>query len=272
MGKRNRFELPEIPKELAAYSKEIKATIKDTVSLKLRPATSLKIWESKVGGEPYLPLTEAYPCNSEGEKLRFLAQINFSEMPALPSYPEKGILEFYINAYDDLLGMGYEDPAEEHEGFKILYFDNVYEDESKLRKDTKMYQDQEEMDSVSFPLREDCDYSVEFYRGKQYITTTDYRFQRMAFAKDFDLVDDIYGNVLSEGGHRIGGYPHFTQEDPRGEHGVLRGYELLFQLDSDQEEGVDIAWGDLGVGAFFIHPDDLRSRNFNKVLYNWDCS
>ncbi len=52
----------------------------------------------------------------------------------------------------------------------------------------------------------------------------------------------------------------------------IQDYILLFQLDSDSEDGKDIMWGDAGVGNFFIHPDDLRKRDFSKVVYNWDCS
>ena len=71
-------------------------------------------------------------------------------------------------------------------------------------------------------------------------------------------------------GHRVGGYPSFTQLDPREydqnfqEHTVL-----LFQLDSNDEDG--IMWGDSGVCNFFIRPDDLAKRDFSGVLYNWDC-
>ena len=74
------------------------------------------------------------------------------------------------------------------------------------------------------------------------------------------------------GGHQIGGYPDFTQNDPREEHDELKDYILLFQLQSEWEDGIEIIWGDLGVGGFFIHPDDLAKLDFSKVAYSWDCS
>ena len=43
---------------------------------------------------------------------------------------------------------------------------------------------------------------------------------------------------------------------------------LLFQLDSD--EGMDLMWGDMGVGHFFIREADLAARDFSRVLYDWD--
>ncbi|MBQ9182646.1 MAG: DUF1963 domain-containing protein, partial [Neisseriaceae bacterium] len=39
---------------------------------------------------------------------------------------------------------------------------------------------------------------------------------------------------------------------------------LLLQIESDE----GIMWGDCGVGNFFIRPDDLRKRDFSKVLFN----
>lgn len=29
-------------------------------------------------------------------------------------------------------------------------------------------------------------------------------------------------------------------------------------------------WGDFGVANFFISKDDLKNKNFTKILYNWD--
>ncbi|MCL2424330.1 MAG: DUF1963 domain-containing protein, partial [Micrococcales bacterium] len=74
-------------------------------------------------------------------------------------------------------------------------------------------------------------------------------------------------------GHHIGGYPLFTQWDPRDDNDDFAGHTtLLFQLDTDQAGGIDIMWGDMGVGNFFIEPDRLAVLDFSNVLYNWDCS
>lgn len=62
----------------------------------LTPVDNYVLWESRVGGMPYLPLNEKYPTNSEGTPLKLLAQINFAQMPKLENYPEKGILQFLL--------------------------------------------------------------------------------------------------------------------------------------------------------------------------------
>jgi uncharacterized protein YwqG len=59
------------------------------------------------------------------------------------------------------------------------------------------------------------------------------------------------------------------KSDPRQYNANIQDYILLFQLDSEDAEN-EIMWGDSGVGNFFIHPEDLKKRDFSKVLYNWD--
>ncbi len=75
---------------------------------------------------------------------------------------------------------------------------------------------------------------------------------------------DENGSVLWEkyqekfvSGHRIGGYPHFTQADPRE---LLpeneEPYVLLLQIDFDpgELEKISIEWEDIGVGNFGSKP------------------
>lgn len=86
-----------------------------------------------------------------------------------------------------------------------------------------------------------------------------------------DSVDEaLYDEYSCNDGSKAGGYALFTQDDPRdmdndGE------WLLLLQIDTSDEEGVDIMWGDGGVGHFFIRPEDLAKRDFSNVWYNWDC-
>ncbi|KAL3283943.1 hypothetical protein HHI36_018111 [Cryptolaemus montrouzieri] len=261
------MESLEIPEKFVQYAKEIKATIKNTVRFKLKPAIDLKIWQSKVGGIPYLPIEENYPCNDEQIPLQFLIQINFSEIPHLPGFPEKGILEFYVDSGDDLLGLDFNKPTHQN-GFRVLYFNNVDEDESKLQKDVKTSVN--EGKDYYGPISKGSEYSIEFFLEKQYISGYDYRFPDLfCFASDDDMLDE-YNDIFPPNGHRLGGYAYFTQSDPREEQQDLQEYELLLQLDTDHSEGCDIMWGDTGVGAFFIKPDDLVKCDFSNVLYNWN--
>ena len=80
--------------------------------------------------------------------------------------------------------------------------------------------------------------------------------------------DKEIGKKLFEAGHKIGGYPNFTQSDVR----KIGDYEiLLLQIDSEGTEKNEIMWGDCGIANFFIREKDLKELNFEKVIYNWDC-
>jgi uncharacterized protein YwqG len=92
------------------------------------------------------------------------------------------------------------------------------------------------------------------------------------FKKFYESEEDtIWDECYTEDGenHIIGGYPYFTQDDPRWVNDYKDYTTLLLQLDTDDTSG--IMWGDAGVGNFFIKPKDLKSLNFSDVLYNWDC-
>lgn len=80
------------------------------------------------------------------------------------------------------------------------------------------------------------------------------------YEENFDVISEHYGR----GGSQLGGYPYFTQDDPREQGTDL---VLLFQLDSG-----DIVWiGDSGVLNFFITPKQLGARDFSRVWMTWDC-
>ncbi|MBR7002979.1 MAG: DUF1963 domain-containing protein, partial [Neisseriaceae bacterium] len=93
---------------------------------------------------------------------------------------------------------------------------------------------------------------------------------KITFDEDDELIDligeDAYTKLEeSTAGHHIGGYPYFCQEDPRY-YGLSEYKILLLQMDSNN--GID--WGEYGVGNFFITADDLKKRDFSKVLYYSD--
>ena len=88
---------------------------------------------------------------------------------------------------------------------------------------------------------------------------------------DQDELDETPDWLPEEYGHKIGGYPAFTQEDPRDipkedDHDIL-----LLQIDTDNIGEREIMWGDSGVANFFISRENLKQRNFQDVIYTWDC-
>ncbi|MGW54284.1 DUF1963 domain-containing protein, partial [Listeria monocytogenes] len=99
-----------------------------------------------------------------------------------------------------------------------------------------------------------------------------YELADQIFADEEDKADELY-NLASEGS-QLGGYPFFTQEDPRMYAENPHHDTLLFQLASEDfdENRMAIMWGDCGVANFFINKQDLINRDFSNIMYNWDCS
>lgn len=271
--------------------------------LRLKPvrAQTTSVFDSKLGGIPYFPKDMDYPKvlegSLEGKPLKLLAQLNFEKLPLLEGFPGKGILQFFAGCDDDdVYGIDFDDGFHQN-GFRIIYHENITDDVTKLMSEEDMPAFDSEDDYYPF--------TGEFLlkAGECHlhpITVSDYRFDK-AVAESYNalfggdvvgmwaerdgkkgicqvdkmLYDAIY-EVRAKAGSGLGGYPFFTQDDPRP---ANEDYEtcnvLLFQLDSESggDGGWDdeIMWGDCGVGNFFISAENLAKRDFSRVLYTWDC-
>lgn len=239
---------------------------------------------SKVGGTPYLPKGARWPVDEQGIPLRFLAQIDCAQLIALPDYPHAGLLQFFIGT-DEMFGCDF--GAMKSKNYAVLYHETV--DPSVTAADISLTEPQEDYS----PLEKGPFRIVFGAPVDQGITPGDFRFDSLFVQKwnqkkpdepiekgwdVFELLDedddedDLFGYGNEDvPHHQLGGYPYFTQADPREtQHGDLD--TLLFQLDSDTRgREFFVCWGDLGVGNFFINRDDLKRRDFSRVMYNWDC-
>ncbi|KAA8832147.1 DUF1963 domain-containing protein [Bifidobacterium tissieri] len=239
--------------------------------------TPPNVLDTKIGGEFYVPSGMRPPRNHEtGKPLYLLAQLNFDELPHLPDFPEHGLLQFFIAGDDPLYGMNLDHPQSQKK-WRIRYIPTVpntvpptHVAHPSWRADTDL------------PLP-DRNYAMKLVPTltAKVINTTDYRFdgalQRCLSTmndrdRDFyrthegEILDTI-NDMLAYGGHQIGGYPLFTQWDPRP-NGPWQGADtLLLQIDSID----DVMFADSGVANFFIRPDQLRRLDFSQVFFHWDC-
>lgn len=262
-----KLEFPLSP-ELEKYRDRIEATIKPYIEIQTQNNDSVNWWSSKFGGLPYLPKGFEYPKTSDGKDYLFLlAQLNFDEVPTLDGFPDRGILQFYIADDDDLAHPTVED------GCKIIYFPQP---DFKVENIITNYDFLHEPEY--FPVSGCC--SLQFTKKYAPISTSDYQFTELLGEEIHELfmnseIEDEYLQISPYAGHKIGGYPDFTQGDIReyatnGE-GELMPKILLFQMDTDSNDTVNIMWGDSGIGNFFIDESALRQLDFSRVLYNWDC-
>lgn len=260
-----------LPRELEKYRETIESTLKESIIIKpVKRRTTLI--ESKFSGNPYFPKNMEYPKDENDQPMKLLAQINFSEIPSLDLFPKEGLLQFFISAYDDTYGADFDNETNQ-KNFRIIYHEST--------------NDKDFIEDFSFlPSNKECDFPVEieaamsFDLTKQPISIDVLGFdfieenipleQKIIHHSCYDLYE-LYFEYFSGDGHRIAGYPYFTQVDPRMYAEKYKDYRvLLLQIDSDDD--INSMFGDVGVANFFITEEDLKKKDFSKVIYNWDCS
>ncbi|MEE0931307.1 MAG: DUF1963 domain-containing protein [Acutalibacteraceae bacterium] len=258
-------------------------------SLEIDKEKTPDIFDSKFGGVPYWVLNKEYPTDNEGNKLIFLAQLNFDKVDVPEPLPQKGILQFFTGV-DDVFGLDFDNPTSQNT-FRVIYHESVDYNVTT-----------EQIRSLNIPVStdEDMEYytpvfkevAVTMQESENFLAMCDYRIEEVAgevtkekFGFDYhDEYDSLYdylsdddleklNDTIDPLGCRLLGYPFFTQNDPREYNEDLRKYDtLLFQMDTVTDDSEDyVMWGDSGVGNFFIKKEDLKNLNFSDVLYNWDC-
>ncbi|MGE6630546.1 YwqG family protein [Bacillus sp. NPDC077027] len=265
----------KLQEKLEPYRSLLEKTEKPIISLSMKQGKTGR-YDSKILGDPYFPKEDTYPVDGEGHPMKLLAQLNFSQLPKLEDYPESGLLQIFISVHDDLYGMNIDQKTEQKD-FHIKFIEEPFLKEEDLMTDFSFVKTPEDF---YFPATKEGAITGEL--ASETISADDFRFEKVVGKNSWDLFESIsdheddtdvlmdeFYETHSGFGHKIGGYPGFTQEDPRAyedkEHTVL-----LLQIDSDDE--VDLMWGDCGIANFFIKPEDLKQKNFENIVYNWDCS
>lgn len=214
------------------------------------------ILDDKLGGRPYLPKDEEYPKGKENSKdkpLPLLLQLNLGHIK-LKNYPNKGILEIFMNT---------DYPFD----YEIKYFRDI--DEENYKKDGFPEFSEEE-------LYFHRGYKIKLEKTVDHMYLTDHRFRSTllpiinnVYGKDVeecdDIIDYIFDNIKGIQ-CTFGGYPDFTQEDPRDEEDERN--ECLLKMESIGDE----PFGDCGVLFALISKKDIKRGAFDKATIDWDCS
>ena len=259
-------------------------TQREVIRIKLSLADELAVTDSKVGGVPYIPKEGALPRSADGKPLFMLAQINCEQLPENNLYPKKGLLQFWIaDTEDPLYGLDYDDPCS-NDFKRVLYFstigealpiddfisDYTFDDNYLPFNSKKQFALHFKKDTESISLEERAATQLFFEKWNEafstQITTIDEFFEEVPN----DICEEINASLLKEPtGHKIGGYPYFTQVDPREENDPHT--LLLLQIDIDNVEGEEIYWGNGGgVANFFVSPEDMANCKFDDVLFHWE--
>lgn len=240
-----------------AIEKFRKDHVRKTVTLKLGPNSNddpSKVTYTKIGGTPYWPKDQKWPEYSNRPMI-CIAQLNFDQLPKLEDFPTTGLLQFFIDTDEDW---------DTQDGIKVIYHDKV--DPSNTLQEV--------------PVTTEDD-RAGFIEGQIFYPTgkleDDYPNTDNESCDIFDYLEDKFGKETikeyssvvwehdeSSYGTRLGGWPSYTQSEPRY---VDNDTVQLLQMDS---EG-GMMWGDCGIANFFIKKEDLKNKNFDRVMFTWDC-
>lgn len=264
---------------------------KEVIYIKAEKVDDLSLEESKFGGFPFVPLGGAIPTNAEGSQLALLAQINCAQLPENNMYPSDGWLQIWC-LEDEMYGFC-SDTIQPETNQKVLYIPAGTQGEP-LERVEAMYQPYTNEECPLWFVDEQgaiWGMRLSFTHGQQGITYSDGRFRDLfldrwnkhypeqAVENFYDLPDEIFENMVDihdgpDCAHQLGGYPYFTQYDPRYEFDsaeLAKYTELLFQIDSQFDTKWDLCWGDAGVRNLFISRENLEALDFSDLLYNFDC-
>ena len=264
---------------------------KEVIYIKAEKVDDLSLEESKFGGFPFVPLGGAIPTNAEGSQLALLAQINCAQLPENNMYPSDGWLQVWC-LEDEMYGFC-SDTIQPETNQKVLYIPAGTQGEP-LERVEAMYQPYGNEECPLWFVDEQgaiWGMRLSFTHGQQGITYSDGRFRDLfldrwnkhypeqAVENFYDLPDEIFENMVDshdgpDCAHQLGGYPYFTQYDPRYEYDsaeLAKYTEVLFQIDSQFDTKWDLCWGDAGVRNLFISREDLEALDFSDLLYNFDC-
>lgn len=261
--------------------------------------------DSHLGGIPYIPREGSIPTNENGNPLWLCAQINFSQMPPMEFFPQKGILQLFLSDWHFDGGFGlYTNDGTDQKNWRVIYYDTIDEtvtEKEALSKMAVSWEEARQLDSgiwraPNIPLK------INFTSLEQEkINHTDFRFEQLfdetlkKYIPDADpkeyhpyrldshtpdeqtMLSAIYDKI-DNGGCKLGGYPRNEQDDPRiyGENETLD--ILLFQLDDDTFTYPAGSFDDMAISLnggslnLFISHQNLENKDFSQVLCYWACS
>ncbi len=246
--------------------------------------------DSKFGGDFYLP------AGAEPPEMEFLAQVNFSQVPRLEGFPDKGLLQFFLCTDEDRFESFYEDGCawkQDAGFFQVRWYPEAPEDapacvnavpEKRWHLDSPKggmnFEPSEEIATIS--VREDGGFAFDL--GFEFLEDALTPIFQAAWEEDEDDEDedreeeegvydlenscedtDQFFCDFGNWGFKLGGHPSLRQGEFRLEEEDHQAYSaLLFQYDLTPPH--DPGCQEEDTFCFFIKPGDLRDCRFDDIL------
>lgn len=240
-------------------------------AVRLTPDATAAVTEdgSRLGGPVALAQTQAWPVSKHGNKMEFLAQLDFTALPPLEGFPTAGVLQFFIPQDDDFWGMDIDNPQASN--VAVLYRPNG----AGAGTMTPNPPIKPRESNTPFWPRETRENGIAL-TGASFADMMSYNHWMLDAKQDgnarrpgFDRWETLLENRADDEPliHHMGGYPVFVQSDFRKPESLADYDTVLLRLTSDDY----VQWGDVGEANFLIRSEDLAKRDFSKVIFWWDC-
>lgn len=251
-----------LPSYLERFRNKIESSMLDSIWINPN-YDHPSLTDSKFAGIPYLPKSHLYPKDSNGQIMPLLAQINFAQLPSIPPFPKKGLLQFFLSTK-----FTHTDEKKVEllfqQDFKVRYYPDIL-------PENQLVQDFPDLESTIMQNEEGLD----FLPKHEPVSASDYRREKFLQLSPLDddyisdderTFEDIYFEYFLAAEHKIGGYPYFIEYDTRKSSSFLKRFDtLLLQIVSNDEQG--IMYGDSGVIKFFINREALNKLDFSSVYF-----
>ena len=235
--------------------------------------------ESKMGGEPDLPVGLEWPRTSGGMAMTFITQINFAEVHPFDldgKLPESGMLWFFYDCSDEGMPWGF-DPKDA-DGWKVLYAEHADLEPAEVPEDLEVtfsearvtFQAQTDLLNTDSDL---CD-GIEL-PDEEIDNYYDWQEEREGSGnKLLGHSDNIQGGMELEceyvtHGLYCGDGTGYKKAKALGLDKNAGHWNLLMQVESNEDLGM--MWGDLGRLYLWITDEDLKARRFDKAWLILQC-
>lgn len=208
------------------------------------------ILDSKIGGNPYIPINEKYPISKDGLPMALLIQINFDGVK-LDNYPSKGIFQVFSN--QDFY----------KNEFIVKYYKNI---ESNYQKEFPIINLKEFITNETL--------KIELKKASTFMPMSDVNFNSIfkEITKNYKRkagVKESLSSIVYPYQALLGGYADFTQEDVRKTKKYVNYTECLIKIDDGISKKIRI--GDSGIINILIKPEDLINNKLENSVVVWDC-
>jgi uncharacterized protein YwqG len=271
----NPKEPPWTEKEIAAFGKWFSSLALPGIVLSVAKKP-IGADGTRIGGPLFLREGEHWPQDTAGEPLEFVAQLDFARLPALPDYPERGLLQFFVRREGSF---GYDGNDALHREPYCRWLSDGATEAGRLEAPPPLgARDKTPFLPTMHPGGKAARTHGVALKGKA-------KQQMLPGSTDWRIVARLYGHLRRRGidrveakidaaeqalprTHHIGGHPVFAQWDFRKPGHYDDFDRVLLRLTSDEL----LRWGDAGEAVFMIRHADLIARNFSTVAFYWDCT